>query len=160
MSLQNVKDHLMKFGLAERIIIPEASSATVAEAAAALGCCECEIAKTMSFMVEGSPIVIVLAGDARIDNGKFKGYFHTKAIMLKLDEVEELLGHPVGGVCPFALREGVKVYLDESLRRFDYIYPAAGTTSSAVKLTPEELEASSGAEEWICVTKGWGEDGE
>jgi prolyl-tRNA editing enzyme YbaK/EbsC (Cys-tRNA(Pro) deacylase) len=160
MSLENVKSHLMKFGLDERIIIPEASSATVAEAAAALGCEECEIAKTMSFIVEDAPIVIVMAGDARIDNGKYKGYFHTKAVMIKPEEVEALLGHPVGGVCPFALPSGVNVYLDESLRRFDYIYPAAGTRNSAVKLTPAELESASGAKEWICVTKGWGEDGE
>ena len=160
MSLENVKDHLDKFGLAERIIIPEASSATVAEAAAALGCEECEIAKTMSFIVDGAPIVIVMAGDARIDNGKFKGFFHTKAVMIKPEEVEGLLGHPVGGVCPFALPEGVPVYLDESMRRFEYIYPAAGTRSSAVKLTTGELEMASSAKEWICITKGWGEDGE
>ena len=140
MSLENVKAHLDTFGLAERIIIPEASSATVAEAAAALGCAECEIAKTMSFMIDSSPVIIVMAGDARIDNGKYKGFFHTKAAMIKPEEVEALLGHPVGGVCPFALPEGVPVYLDESLRRFEHIYPAAGTRSSAVKLTPGELE--------------------
>ncbi len=160
MSLENVKAHLDTFGLAERIIIPEASSATVSEAAAALECDECEIAKTMSFMIDGSPVIIVMAGDARIDNGKYKGFFHTKAVMIKPEEVDSLLGHPVGGVCPFALPEGVSVYLDESLRRFEHIYPAAGTRSSAVKLTPNELEMASGAKEWICVTKGWGEDGE
>ncbi len=160
MSLENVKNHLEKFGLAERIIIPEASSATVAEAAAALGCAESEIAKTMSFIVDGAPVIIVMAGDARIDNGKYKGYFHTKAVMIKPEEVEGLLGHPVGGVCPFALPDGVPVYLDESLRRFEYIYPAAGTRSSAVKLTPKELENASAAKEWIYITKGWGEDGE
>lgn len=160
MSLENVKKHLEKFGLAERIIIPDASSATVSEAAAALGCTESEIAKTMSFMVDGAPIVIAMAGDARIDNGKYKGYFNTKAVMIKPEEVEGLLGHPVGGVCPFALPEGVAVYLDESMRRFEYIYPAAGTRSSAVKLTPEELEKASGAKEWISIAKGWCEDGE
>ncbi len=160
MSLENVKKHLEKFGLSERIIIPKESSATVSEAAAALACSESEIAKTMSFIVENSPIIVVMAGDARIDNGKYKGFFHTKAVMIKPEEVEELLGHPVGGVCPFALPYGVPVYLDESLRRFDFVYPAAGTRNSAVKLTPSELETASGAKEWIFVTKGWYEDGE
>ena len=160
MSLENVKDHLEKFGLAERIILPQASSATVTEAAAALGCSPCEIAKTMSFIVGEKPIIIVMAGDSKIDNGKYKGYFHTKAVMIKPEDVEKLLGHPVGGVCPFALKDDIPVYLDESLRRFEYVYPAAGTRSSAVKLTTKELESASFAKKWICVTKGWGEDGQ
>lgn len=159
MSMEKVKAHLEEFGLGDRIIIPAESSATVSEAAAALGCSEAEIAKTMSFIVDEKPIIIVMAGDARTDNGKFKVFFHTKAVMIKPEEVEALLGHPVGGVCPFALPEGVPVYLDESLRRFDIVYPAAGTRSSAVKLTVSELEKASGAKEWIDVCKGWQENG-
>ena len=159
MSLEKVTSHLAKFGLAERIIIPRESSATVSEAAAALGCTEAEIAKTMSFIVDDSPIIIVMAGDAKTDNGKYKAYFHTKAVMIKPEEVEERLGHPVGGVCPFALPDGVPTYLDTSLRRFEYIYPAAGTRNSAVRLTPDELEKASGAKEWIDVFKVWNDDG-
>ena len=145
MSLEKVTSHLAKFGLAERIIIPRESSATVSEAAAALGCTEAEIAKTMSFIVDDSPIIIVMAGDAKTDNGKYKAYFHTKAVMIKPEEVEERLGHPTS--------------LDTSLRRFEYIYPAAGTRNSAVRLTPDELEKASGAKEWIDVCKGWNDDG-
>ncbi len=159
MSIERVAAHLEGFGLADRIIIPESSSATVSEAAAALGCSEAEIAKTMSFTVDGAPIIIVMAGDAKTDNSKYKAFFHTKAVMIKPEEVESLLGHPVGGVCPFALPEGVPVYLDESLRRFDIVYPAAGTRNSAVKLTVSELERASGAKEWIDIAKGWQADG-
>ena len=158
MSIENVKEYLSGFGLDERIMEFNESSATVAEAAHALGCKEMEIAKTMSFMVDGAPIIIVMAGDAKTDNGKFKGLFHTKAVMLKFEEVLPLLGHPVGGVCPFALPEGVPVYLDESLRRFEVIYPAAGTPSSAVRLTPAELEKASKAKGWIDVCRGWQEE--
>lgn len=159
MSLEKVTAHLEAFGLADRIIIPRESSATVSEAAAALGCKEAEIAKTMSFIVEASPIIIVMAGDAKTDNGKYKAFFHTKAAMIKPEDVENLLGHPVGGVCPFALPSSVPVYLDESLRRFEIVYPAAGTRNSAVKLTISELEKASGVKEWIDVCKGWQEDG-
>lgn len=159
MSIEKVRVHLDAFGLGDRIIVPEHSSATVSEAAAALGCSEAEIAKTMSFIVDGTPVIIVMAGDAKTDNGKFKAYFHTKAVMIRPEEVDELLGHPVGGVCPFALPAGVPVYLDESLRRFEIVYPAAGTRNSAVKLTVPELEKASGVKEWIDVCKGWQEDG-
>ncbi len=158
MSIDKVRAHLRGFGLENRIIIPEMSSATVSEAAAALGCSEPEIAKTMSFLIDDKPIIIVMAGDAKTDNSKFKGIFHTKAVMIKLEDVEAMLGHPVGGVCPFALPTGVPVYLDESLRRFNIVYPAAGTRNSAVKLTISELEKASGSKEWIDVCKGWQDD--
>ena len=158
MSIEKVQVHLRKYGLEERIIVPEKSSATVSEAAAALGCSESEIAKTMSFMVENKPIIIVMAGDAKTDNSKFKSYFHTKAVMIKPEEVESLLGHPVGGVCPFALPSDVPVYLDRSLKRFATVYPAAGTRNSAVKLSVAELERASEYKEWIDVCKGWQED--
>lgn len=157
MSIEKVKEYLGGFGLSEKVMEFEVSSATVAEAAIAIRCAEAEIAKTLSFIVDGAPIVIVMAGDAKTDNGKYKSVFHTKAVMLKFEEVEVLLGHPVGGVCPFALKDGVTVYLDESLRRFDIVYPAAGTPNSAVKLTLDELEKASGAKEWIDVCKGWNE---
>ena len=121
MSIEKVKEFLKEWELGDRVMEFTHSSATVAEAAEAIGCDEKEIAKTMSFMVEGAPVIIVMAGDAKIDNGKYKGIFHTKAVMLKFEEVEPLLGHPVGGVCPFALPSGIPVYLDESLRPFETV---------------------------------------
>ncbi len=127
-------------------------------AAKAAGCEPERIAKTLSFLVDGRTVLVVMAGDARVDNKKFKDYFHTKAKMLSPDEVTELVGHSVGGVCPFGVKEGVAVYLDESLKRFDVVYPACGSASSAVKLTIPELETASGYLGWIDVCKGWGED--
>ena len=118
----------------------------------AIGQKEQEIAKTMSFHVGDEVIVIVMAGDARIDNKKYKSFFHKKAKMLHGDEVESLTGHPVGGVCPFGLKEGIKVYLDESLERFDHVYPACGDPNSAIKLTIPELEKYAHQESWIDVT--------
>lgn len=153
MSLENVREYLKKYGKDQDIILFDQSSATVKEAAADLGTEEGRIAKTMSFLLASGPIVIVAAGDEKIDNRKFKDTFHEKAKMIGHDDVETLTGHPVGGVCPFALKEGVKVYLDESLRRFDYVYPAAGTPNSAIKLTIEELEKTSECDGWIDVTK-------
>ncbi len=153
MSLENVREYLKKYGKDQDIILFDQSSATVKEAAADLGTEEGRIAKTMSFLLASGPIVIVAAGDEKIDNRKFKDTFHEKAKMIGHDDVEALTGHPVGGVCPFALKEGVKVYLDESLRRFDYVYPAAGTPNSAIKLTIEELEKTSECDGWIDVTK-------
>ena len=133
-----------------------ASSATVELAAQAAGTEPCRIAKTLSFMVDGSPILIVAAGDAQIDNAKYKAKFSAKAKMLTLDEVEEKIGHGVGGVCPFAINEGVTVYLDESLKRFETVFPACGSSNSAIELTCEELEKYSCAfEEWVNVCKGW-----
>ena len=153
MSLENVRKYLMKYGKSEEIILFDQSSATVKEAAADLNTEEGRIAKTMSFLLSSGPIVIVAAGDEKIDNRKFKDTFHEKAKMIGPDQVEELTGHPVGGVCPFAVKEGVKVYLDESLKRFDYVYPAAGTPRSAIKLTISELEEVSECDGWIDVTK-------
>ena len=152
MSVQSVKEYLRPLGLEERVIEFTVSSATVAEAAAALGCEPARIAKTMSFLTREGPVLIVAAGDEKVDNHKFKETFHTKAKMLSADEALAMTGHAVGGVCPFALPEGVRVCLDASLRRFDTIYPAAGSASSAVKLTCAELEKSTGGE-WVDVCK-------
>ena len=153
MSFERAKAYLEQAGFGDRIITPEQSSATVEEAAAALGCEPEHIAKTMSFLVEGSPVLVVCAGDARIDNHKFKAAFHTKAKMIHPDEVEVLVGHAPGGVCPFGVNEGVTVYLDESLKRFDVVYPAAGNGHSAVRLTVPELERASGPAPWVDVCK-------
>lgn len=155
MSLDRAKAHLEKFGLAERIRLFDESSATVELAAHAVGCEPAHIAKTLSFRGPEAPILIVAAGDAKIDNSKFKAHFHTKATMLPHDEVEALVGHAVGGVCPFGVEPGVQVYLDQSLRRFETIYPAAGTAASAVRLSPAELETASGSLGWVDVCKGW-----
>ena len=153
MSVETVREYLEPFGFSDRIIEFSQSSATVREAAEDLGTEEGRIAKSMSFLTASGPIIIVLAGDRKIDNRKFKDTFHEKARMIGHDDVERLTGHPVGGVCPFAVNEGVKVYLDGSLRRFDFVYPAAGTPQSAIKLTIEELERVSEAAGWIDVTK-------
>ena len=153
MSLEKVREHLGKYGKAEDVILFDQSSATVKEAAADLGTEEGRIAKTMSFLLSSGPVVIVAAGDEKIDNRKFKDTFHEKARMIGPGEVEELTGHPVGGVCPFAVKDDVKVYLDESLRRFDFVYPAAGTPNSAIRLTIPELEETSEYKSWVDVTK-------
>lgn len=129
------------------------SSATVELAAEALGTKPERIAKTLSFMVDGKPILIVAAGDARVDNKKYKALFNAKAKMLTPDEVSNLIGHNVGGVCPFAIKEGVDVYLDESLKRFETVFPACGSSNSAIEMTMEDLEKYSGYKEWIDVTK-------
>ena len=153
MTIEQVKAYLTEVGLGDRVQEFNVSSATVELAAQALGCDGCLIAKTMSFLVDGQVALVVLAGDARIDNAKFKAHFHQKAKMLSHEQVSELTGFPVGGVCPFLAPEGTKVYLDESLKRFEVVYPAAGSPSSAVKLTLEELERASKAEGWIAVSK-------
>lgn len=153
MSIEKARTHLEKFGAADKIIEFTVSSATVELAAAALGCEPCRIAKSLTFGVNGTPVMVVAAGDAKVDNHRYKDFFGVKAKMLSADEVETLIGHAVGGVCPFGVNEGVKVYLDESLRRFDVVYPAAGSSNSAVKLTLAELEAYSGFEAWIDVCK-------
>ena len=158
MSLVKVKEYLKEYGIDDRIIELDESSATVAEAALALHCEEKEIAKSMSFKLDDGVIIIVTAGDARIDNSKYKQEFKTKAKMLTFEEVEPLTGHQVGGVCPFAKKDGVKVYLDESLKRFEYVYPACGSSNSAIKLTIPELEKYSKYEKWIDVCKGWYEN--
>ena len=157
MSVENVRKYLEQFDAQGRILEFPVSSATVELAAQAVGCEPAHIAKTLSFNVNGAPVLIVAAGDAKIDNSKFKGIFHTKAVMLCFDDVEPLIGHAVGGVCPFGVNENVTVYLDISLKRFEIVYPAAGTGASAVKLTPEELERASGSLGWIDVCKAWQE---
>lgn len=158
MSLDRAKAHLEQFGLAGRIQLFDVSSATVELAAQAVGCAPAHIAKTLSFLTPDGPVLILAAGDAKIDNSKYKARFHTKAKMIGHDEVEPLIGHGVGGVCPFGINEGVPVWLDESLRRFDIVYPAAGTANSAVKLHLDELERASQAQGWVDVCKGWQEE--
>lgn len=153
MSVDKVRKYLEKFGAAERIREFDVSSATVAIAAKALGCPEARIAKTLSFKLENSCILVVAAGDARIDNKKFKEIFKTKAKMLTPDEVSAMVGHAVGGVCPFAVNDGVEIYLDESLKRFETVFPACGSANSAIELTIAELEEFSGSQNWVNVTK-------
>ena len=153
MSIDRVRAYFTEKGIADRIREFDVSSATVELAAAALGCEGCRIAKTMSFSVGEDAILIVAPGDVKIDNQKYKATFSTKAKMLSLDEVEEKIGHAVGGVCPFAINDGVKVYLDESLKRFETVFPACGSSNSAVELTIAELEEYSGYTGWIDVCK-------
>ena len=155
MAIEQVKEYFAQFGMADRVQEFEVSSATVELAAHALSCEPCRIAKTLSFMVDGRAILIVAAGDAKIDNPKYKAQFGAKAKMLAPEETETLVGHRVGGVCPFAVHEGVAVYLDESLRRFETVFPACGSSSSAIELTIGELEEYSGFASWVDVCKGW-----
>ena len=155
MAIEQARDYLKAWGCADQIIELEHSSATVALAAEALGIEPCRIAKTLSFLVNGMPILIVAAGDARIDNARYRARFGTKAKMLTPEEAETLVGHAVGGVCPFALNDGVTVYLDESLRRFSTVFPACGSANSAIELTIPELETYSGYTDWVDVCKGW-----
>ena len=153
MAIERVREYLKQFNIEEKFQEFEVSSATVQLAAAALGCEPERIAKTLSFMVDEKPILIVAAGDAKIDNPKYKAMFHTKAKMIHAEEVEGLIGHAVGGVCPFGINEGVTVYLDESLKRFTTVFPACGSSNSAIELTIPELEKYSGYDSWIDVCK-------
>ena len=153
MSIEKVRTYFRQYGMEERIQEFEVSSATVALAAEALHCEPQRIAKTLSFMVEGNAILIVAAADVKIDNAKYKKQFGTKAKMLSYEEVPEMVGHEVGGVCPFAVKEGVKVYLDESLRRFETVFPACGSSNSAIELTISELEKYAGEDGWVDVCK-------
>lgn len=155
MAIEKVKAYFKEYGMEKRIQELEMSSATVELAAEALNCEPCRIAKTLSFMVNESPILIVTAGDAKIDNAKYKAQFSAKAKMLTPEEAQELIGHAVGGVCPFAVNEGVEVYLDVSLKRFTTVFPACGSSNSAIELTIEELEKYSGYTAWIDVCKSW-----
>ena len=155
MAIEKVKAYFSAFGMADRIREFDVSSATVELAAQALGCEPCRIAKTLSFLVEGQPILIVAAGDAKIDNPRYKAQFGTKAKMLTPEEAETMVGHAVGGVCPFGVNEGVKVYLDESLKRFSTVFPACGSSNSAIELTIAELEKVSGFLSWVDVCKNW-----
>ncbi len=153
MAIERVREYFKTKGIEDRIQEFETSSATVALAAQALGCEECRIAKTLSFHVGEKVVLVVAAGDAKIDNSKYKAFFGTKAKMLSFDEAEPLIGHAVGGVCPFAVNEGVTVYLDESLKRFETVFPACGSSNSAIELTMDELELYSGFEAWVDVCK-------
>ena len=155
MAIEKVKEYFSNYGIADRVREFDVSSATVDLAAQALGCEPCRIAKTLSFLVDGRPILIVAAGDAKIDNPKYKARFGVKAKMLTPEEAETLVGHAVGGVCPFAVNEGVTVYLDESLKRFATVFPACGSSNSAIELSIDELEKYSGFVSWIDVCKNW-----
>lgn len=155
MAIERVRAYLKAFGAEGRILEFPVSSATVALAAEALGCEPARIAKTLSFLSGESCILVVAAGDAKVDNAKFKARFSMKAKMLSPEDAERLVGHAVGGVCPFAVNEGITVYLDESLRRFQTVYPACGSSNSAIELTLDELERFSGAQAWVDVCKGW-----
>ena len=156
MSVEKVREYLMPYGVADRMREFEVSSATVELAALAVGVEGARIAKTLSFKVGEDPILIVAAGDAKVDNSKYKHFFGAKAKMLTAEEAVERIGHAVGGVCPFAVKEGVRVYLDESLRRFETVFPAAGSSNSAVEMTCDELERyASNFAAWVDVCKGW-----
>ena len=153
MSIERVREYFRDHGMEDRVLEFDVSSATVELAAEALHCEPCRIAKTLSFTVGGRAILIVMAGDAKINNAKYKARFAAKAKMLTFEEVEQMIGHGVGGVCPFAINEGVSVYLDESLKRFSTVFPACGSANSAIELTIPELEKYSGFEEWVDVCK-------
>lgn len=156
MSIQKVRAYFKPLGIEGRIREFDVSSATVELAAVAVGVEGARIAKSLSFKVEDKPIIIVVAGDAKVDNSRYKAQFHTKAKMLTHEEAHEWIGHDVGGVCPFALPEDVKVYLDVSLKRFETVFPAAGSSNSAVEMTCDELERyASNFVEWVDVCKGW-----
>lgn len=153
MSIEKVREYFNSVGINSRIKEFSESSATVELAAHALGCAPERIAKTLSFKLKDDCILIVTAGDVKIDNSKYKARFGAKASMLKLDEAAELIGHAVGGVCPFAVNDGVKVYLDESLKRFETVFPACGSSNSAIELTIAELEKYSAFIDWVDVCK-------
>ena len=155
MAIEKVKEFFRQHGMEGKVLEFETSSATVELAAAALHCEPCRIAKTLSFMGKEGPILVVAAGDTKIDNPKFKARFATKPKFLTPDEAVALIGHAVGGVCPFAVNDGVKVYLDESLKRFQTVFPACGSDNSAIELTMEELEKYSSSADWVDVCKGW-----
>lgn len=153
MSVDKVKKCFSQYGMDSRILEFDGSSATVDLAAAALNCEPGRIAKTLSFMVQDKPILIVSAGNVKIDNAKYKAFFGKKAKMLTADQVMELVGHAVGGVCPFAIKDGVTVYLDASLKKYETVFPACGSSNSAIELTIEEMEKYSGYKEWVDVCK-------
>lgn len=158
MSIEKVKAYFARYAMEDRILEFPVSSATVELAAEALHCQPCRIAKTLSFLVGETPVLIVAAGDAKIDNPKYKAQFGTKARMLTPEQVETLIGHAVGGVCPFGIQPGVTVYLDVSLKRFETVFPACGSSNSAIELTIPELEQYSGYTAWVDVCKGWNEE--
>ncbi len=153
MSIEKVRTYFREKGIADKILEFPVSSATVELAAQALGCEECRIAKTLSFHVNERVVLVVMAGDVKIDNQKYKAHFGTKAKMLTHEEAAALVGHAVGGVCPFAVNPGVEVYLDQSLTRFETVFPACGSANSAIELTPTKLEEYANSLGWIDVAK-------
>lgn len=153
MAIEKVREFFRSFGMEDRIMEFDVSSATVELASQALGCEPCRIAKSLSFITPDGPVLVIAAGDAKIDNPKYKAQFSTKAKMLTPEQAVELIGHAVGGVCPFAVNEGVRVYLDRSLKRFDTVFPACGSSNSAIELTLEELERFSSAVSWVDVCR-------
>lgn len=155
MSIEKVREYFASQNMADQILEFPVSSATVELAAQALHCAPCRIAKTLSFMVEDRPVLVVTAGDAKIDNAKFKAHFHVKAKMLSHEQAAELIGHAVGGVCPFAVNDGVQVWLDISLKRFDTVFPACGSSNSAIELTIPALEQYAAPLGWVDVCKAW-----
>lgn len=160
MAIETVREYLKAFGIDNRIQEFPVSSATVELAAQALHCQPCRIAKTLSLQADGVPILIVAAGDAKIDNPKYKVQFGTKAKMLTPEETEQQIGHAVGGVCPFGIKDGIPVYLDVSLKRFDTVFPACGSSNSAIELTIPELEQYTAYTAWVDVCKNWRETAE
>ena len=159
MSIEKVRAYFKDFGIEERILEFDVSSATVELAAVAVGVEGARIAKSMSFKVDDQAIIIVMAGDAKVDNSRYKKHFHTKAKMLTFEEAHEMVGHDPGGVCSFALPEGVKTYLDVSLQRFETVFPAAGSSNSAIEMTCADMEKySSNFVEWVDVCKAWREE--
>lgn len=155
MSIEKVKSYFAAYHMENRILEFPVSSATVELAAQALNCEGCRIVKTLSFNVNGKAILICAAGDAKVDNAKYKARFGVKAKMLSHEDAADLIGHAVGGVCPFAVKEGVEVYLDESIKRFETVFPAAGSSNSAIELTIPEMECYSGYSAWVDVCKAW-----
>ena len=155
MAIEKVREYFKEIGIEDRILEFDVSSATVELAAQALGCEGKRIAKSLSFLVDGKAIIIVTAGDGKIDNPKYKAEFHTKAKMLSPDQVDELIGHSIGGVCPFGINPDVRVFLDESLKRFETVFPACGSSNSAIELDCDTLFQYSRAKEWVDVCKGW-----
>lgn len=153
MSIEKARAYLRQFNLEDKVLEFPVSSATVELAAIAVGCEPARICKTLSFKVQDKPILILAAGDVKIDNHRFKEYFGVKAKMLHADEVEPLIGHAIGGVCPFGINPGVEVYLDKSMQRFSSVYPACGSDNSAIEMTMEDLEKYSGYKAWIDVSK-------
>lgn len=156
MAIEKVREYFKNFDIEDKILEFPVSSATVALAAEAIGTEPARIAKTLSFKTaDGGCVLIVTAGDAKIDNHKYKEHFHMKAKMLTAEETAEMVGHAVGGVCPFAVPENVEIYLDKSMQRFETVFPACGSSNSAIELTCSELEKYSNAKEWVDVCKDW-----
>ncbi len=155
MSIELVRSYFRPLGREDDILEFQVSSATVELAAQAVGVIPARIAKTLSFLVDDGCVLVVAAGDAKVDNSKYKGFFHTKAKMLSPEQVSEFTGHAIGGVCPFGNPEGVRTYLDISLQRFDTVFPAAGSSNSAIELSCDELAQYSNSLGWIDVCKGW-----